>query len=200
MDCYLAKPVTCNFFCPESRTRVRPGNRSYASDSARFYYSGCATGRPCYTVHSETFSTCQAKLYLKIATRSIQCNTRKTSMAFITINGIHTRKKCFRCDACGESFMWRAQLSKHQLIPDVLPLLTNLLGPHNFQTSKANCPTSRDLEPESAATRDETSFVGVCLIHKYIMVDLRSKLDRYLQRREHQDTRQFGALDTHSFW
>ena len=33
------------------------------------------------------------------------------------INGIHLRKKCFRCEACGESFMWRAQVWKHQRTP-----------------------------------------------------------------------------------
>jgi len=33
------------------------------------------------------------------------------------VNGVHLRKKCFRCVDCGEGFMWRAQLSRHQRTP-----------------------------------------------------------------------------------
>lgn len=30
------------------------------------------------------------------------------------INGMHYRRKCYRCEACGEGFLWRAQLSIHR--------------------------------------------------------------------------------------
>ena len=38
------------------------------------------------------------------------------------VNAVHLRKKRYRCDACGESFLWHKQLSRHQHTAGKCPL------------------------------------------------------------------------------
>lgn len=37
------------------------------------------------------------------------------------VNGVHFKKKMFHCPDCGESFKWRAELSRHRRVPGLCP-------------------------------------------------------------------------------